>query len=167
MNRNQYNTFQKDLERNVIVPFRQTRLANLQALQLHDALQRYYSCLSITTSTGLVSELILAAVNFSLSTAEKTVMNDLRQHVVAHLSKSRLKNNENQQQELVSLAYEEVWRKDDLFKQACNEKLNELTQQFFAEFMTAANQIDWLKLIDFVSKREGSKVPSSSKNNSF
>ena len=41
-----------------------------------------------------------------------------------------------------------------VFKQAYNVKVNEMTQEFLANFMTADNQIDWLKLIDFVSKRE-------------
>jgi hypothetical protein len=36
-----------------------------------------------------------------------------------------------------------------------------MTQQFTNSFMTADNQIDWLKLIDFVSQREGSKPTRS------
>lgn len=30
-----------------------------------------------------------------------------------------------------------------------------MTQEFSSQFMTQDNQIDWLKLIDFVSKRNG------------
>ena len=88
-------------------------------------------------------------------------MDDIQQHVAAHVSKSRTKNDENLQRELISLACEEVWRKDGTFKKAYDAKVNEMTQQFGAEFMTADNQIDWLKLIDFVSKRESGRMPPS------
>ncbi len=38
-----------------------------------------------------------------------------------------------------------------------------MTEEFLANFMTADKQIDWLKLIDFVSKREGGKMLPPSK----
>lgn len=55
----------------------------------------------------------------------------------------------------------EARQKDEAFKKAYAAKMNEMTQQFTAGFMTADNQIDWLKLIDFVSKREGDKPTRS------
>ena len=54
----------------------------------------------------------------------------------------------------------EARQKDEAFKKAYAAKVNEMTQQFTAEFMTADNQIDWIKLVDFVSKRERSKRSS-------
>lgn len=44
--------------------------------------------------------------------------------------------------------------KDEAFKKAYAAKVNEMTQDFANNFMTPDNQIDWLKLIDYVSKRE-------------
>lgn len=52
---------------------------------------------------------------------------------------------------------QEARQKDEVFKKAYAAKVNEMTQQFTANFMTPDNQIDWLKLIDFVSKREDAK----------
>lgn len=51
----------------------------------------------------------------------------------------------------------EARQKDETFKKAYAAKVNEMTQQFSNSFMTADNQIDWLKLIDFVSQREDAK----------
>ena len=51
----------------------------------------------------------------------------------------------------------EARQKDEAFKKAYAAKVNEMTQQFTAGFMTTDNQIDWLKLIDFVSQREADK----------
>ena len=50
----------------------------------------------------------------------------------------------------------EARQKDEIFKKAYAAKVNEMLHQFTAHFMTPDNQIDWLKLIDFVSKREAS-----------
>ena len=47
----------------------------------------------------------------------------------------------------------EARRKDDTFKKAYAAKVNEMTQDFTTNFMTTDNQIDWAKLIDYVSKR--------------
>ncbi|HEX8069512.1 MAG TPA: PmeII family type II restriction endonuclease [Pyrinomonadaceae bacterium] len=47
----------------------------------------------------------------------------------------------------------EARRKDETFKKAYAAKVNEMTQDFTANFMTVDNQIDWPKLIDYVSKR--------------
>lgn len=47
----------------------------------------------------------------------------------------------------------EAKQKDEAFKTAYVGKLNEMTKEFMNNFMTD-NQIDWMKLIDFVSKRK-------------
>ncbi|MFN0111999.1 MAG: PmeII family type II restriction endonuclease [Blastocatellia bacterium] len=56
---------------------------------------------------------------------------------------------------------QEARQKDEAFKKAYAAKVNEMTQQFTNSFMTADNQIDWLKLIDFVSQREDGKPTRS------
>jgi len=43
--------------------------------------------------------------------------------------------------------------KDEVFKKAYIAKINEMTQEFILNFMNK-HQIDWVKLIDYVSKRE-------------
>lgn len=56
--------------------------------------------------------------------------------------------------EIIKPIDEEARQKDEKFKKAYAAKINEMTQDFVADFMTIDNQIDWLKLVDFVSKRE-------------
>jgi site-specific DNA-methyltransferase (cytosine-N4-specific) len=53
---------------------------------------------------------------------------------------------------------QEARQKDETFKQAYAAKINEMTQDFVNNFMTN-NQIDWIKLVDYVSRREGSHKP--------
>lgn len=48
----------------------------------------------------------------------------------------------------------EARQKDDIFKKSYTAKVNEMTQGFLENFMTTDSQIDWLKLIDFVSRRD-------------
>lgn len=55
--------------------------------------------------------------------------------------------------EIIKLIDEEAQQKDETFKRAYAAKINEMTQDFVNEFMTADNQIDWIKLVDYVSKR--------------
>ncbi len=50
--------------------------------------------------------------------------------------------------------------KDEVFKKAYSAKINEMTQVFMSNFMRE-NQIDWIKLIDYVSKREEIELSSS------
>lgn len=44
--------------------------------------------------------------------------------------------------------------KDEVFTKAYAAKINEMTQAFTRKFMTDDHQIDWVALIDFVSKRD-------------
>jgi ribonucleotide reductase alpha subunit len=46
----------------------------------------------------------------------------------------------------------EAKEKDENFKRAYTAKVNEMTEDFMKNFMTA-HQIDWIKLVDFVSQR--------------
>lgn len=48
---------------------------------------------------------------------------------------------------------EEAKQKDEVFKAAYVAKVNEMTEAFMQSFMTA-HQIDWVKLVDFVSRRK-------------
>jgi site-specific DNA-methyltransferase (cytosine-N4-specific) len=56
-------------------------------------------------------------------------------------------------QEIIKPIDTEARQKDEIFKKAYAAKINEMTQDFTNNFMTLDNQIDWLKLIDYVSKR--------------
>jgi len=47
----------------------------------------------------------------------------------------------------------EAKQRDDKFKAAYAAKINEMTADFVADFMTN-HQIDWIKIVDFVSRRE-------------
>lgn len=59
----------------------------------------------------------------------------------------------NLYQEIIKPIDEEAKQKDENFKRAYTQKLNEMTTVFSNRFLTN-NQIDWVKLIDFVSKKE-------------
>jgi hypothetical protein len=54
--------------------------------------------------------------------------------------------------EIIAPIDKEARRKDETFKKAYVAKINEMTQDFTANFMTPNNQIDWVKIIEFVSK---------------
>lgn len=54
--------------------------------------------------------------------------------------------------EIITPIDKEARQKDETFKKAYAAKINEMTQDFVTTFMTD-NQIDWIKLIDYVSKR--------------
>jgi hypothetical protein len=65
-----------------------------------------------------------------------------------------ISGDDNLYQEIIRPIDEEARQKDETFKKAYAAKVNEMTQDFANNFMTPENQIDWLKLIDYVSKRE-------------
>lgn len=64
-----------------------------------------------------------------------------------------ISDDNNLYREIISPIDHEARQKDETFKKAYVAKVNEMTQDFMEQFMTA-NQIDWIKLIDFVSKRD-------------
>lgn len=59
----------------------------------------------------------------------------------------------NLYREIIVPIDEEARQKDETFKAAYAIKVNEMTQNFMSNFMTEG-QIDWIKLVDFVSKKE-------------
>ena len=63
-------------------------------------------------------------------------------------------------QEIIKPIDKEARRKDDAFKKAYAAKVNEMTIDFTKDFITQDNQIDWGKLVDYVSKRSEGKVKS-------
>jgi site-specific DNA-methyltransferase (cytosine-N4-specific) len=62
-------------------------------------------------------------------------------------------DDDNLYQEIIRPIDKEARQKDETFKKAYAAKVNEMTQDFTQNFMTPDNQIDWLKLVDYVSKR--------------
>lgn len=65
-----------------------------------------------------------------------------------------ISGDENLYQQIIVPIDQEAKQKDDAFKVAYSSKINEMTHDFTEHFMTFDNQIDWVKLIDFVSKRQ-------------
>lgn len=65
-----------------------------------------------------------------------------------------ISGDDNLYQAIIIPIDKEAKRKDEAFKAAYVGKINEMTQDFTNQFMTPTNQIDWVKLIDFVSKRK-------------
>jgi site-specific DNA-methyltransferase (cytosine-N4-specific) len=59
---------------------------------------------------------------------------------------------DNLYQEIIVPIDEEAKQKDENFKEAYSKKKNEMTRAFMDDFLTD-NLIDWVKLVDFVSKR--------------
>lgn len=64
--------------------------------------------------------------------------------------------------EIISPIDKEAREKDETFKKVYKAKLTEMVQEFMEDF-TTENQIDWLKLIDFVSKKDEAKSKPSKK----
>lgn len=73
---------------------------------------------------------------------------------------SFLSGDENLYQEIIVPIDREAKAKDEAFKARYVAKVNEMTQEFMRDFMKD-HQIDWVKLIDYVSKREEVKLESS------
>jgi len=65
-----------------------------------------------------------------------------------------ISGDDNLYREIITPIDHEARQKDETFKKAYAAKVNEMTQDFTNNFMTPENQIDWLKLIDYVSKRQ-------------
>ncbi len=75
---------------------------------------------------------------------------------------SFISGDDNLYQEIIVPIDREAKAKDEAFKARYIAKINEMTQEFMRDFMKA-HQIDWVKLIDYVSKREEMKLDSSTK----
>lgn len=63
-----------------------------------------------------------------------------------------ISGDDNLYREIITPIDQEAREKDEVFKKAYATKINEMTQDFMSNFISE-NQIDWLKLIDYVSKR--------------
>lgn len=66
---------------------------------------------------------------------------------------SFISKDDNLYREIIVPIDNEARRKDEEFKKAYNAKINEMTQDFMESFMTEG-RIDWIKLVDFVSRTE-------------
>lgn len=66
---------------------------------------------------------------------------------------SFISKDDNLYQEIIVPIDQEAKKKDEVFKETYAAKINEMTQDFMRNFMNN-NQIDWIKLVDYVSKRE-------------
>ncbi len=61
-------------------------------------------------------------------------------------------------QEIIRPIDNEARQKDEAFKKAYAAKVNEMTVAFTRDFMTDDHQIDWGRLVDYVSKRGEGKI---------
>ena len=68
-----------------------------------------------------------------------------------------ISGDDNLYREIIAPIDKEAREKDEIFKKTYAAKINEMTADFIENFMTE-NQIDWLKLIDYVSKRANTKL---------
>ncbi|MCC5609421.1 hypothetical protein LC612_22255 [Nostoc sp. CHAB 5834] len=73
-----------------------------------------------------------------------------------------LSNDDNLYQEIIVPIDEKAKERDEKFKSAYAAKVNEMTQDFIQNFMKN-NQINWEKLIDYVSKRGKFKLSKSAR----
>lgn len=68
-----------------------------------------------------------------------------------------LSDDDNLYQQIIVPIDEEAKKKDELFKSTYDAKVNEMTADFMRYFIKS-NQIDWVKLLDYVSKREETEL---------
>lgn len=73
---------------------------------------------------------------------------------------------DNLYQEIIVPIDQKAKEKNESFKAAYIAKVNEMTQEFMLNFMIK-NQIDWVKLIDYVSKREEIKLQTTKQTKLF
>jgi len=67
-----------------------------------------------------------------------------------------ISGDDNLYREIITPIDREARYKDETFKQVYSAKINEMTEDFMKLFITD-HQIDWIKLIDFVSKKGESR----------
>ena len=77
-----------------------------------------------------------------------------------------ISNDDNLYQEIIVPIDEKAKERDEKFKSAYAAKVNEMTQDFILNFMKN-NQIDWVKLIDYVSKRGKVELDNSIQTSLF
>ncbi len=76
-----------------------------------------------------------------------------------------ISGDDNLYREMIAPIDQEARQKDETFKKAYVGKINEMTQDFITNF-TTDNQIDWMKLVDYVSKREDAQTQNRRKRSS-
>ena len=64
-----------------------------------------------------------------------------------------ISDDDNLYREIITPIDQEARQKDENFERAYSAKINEMTQEFLSHFVTN-NLIDWVKLVDYVSRRE-------------
>ncbi len=156
MNRKQHNSIRKDFAEKVIVPFQQARLERLQAVRLSDLLEQFSPFLLTIVPMATADAIICTLVNVYVASQEQSIFDKLVKDF-AYLPSDDF--------HVPTPLDEAVRLKDSAFKMAYIAKLNELTYEFLVNFTTTDHEIDWLKLADLVSQREGGKMSLSSKNN--
>jgi site-specific DNA-methyltransferase (cytosine-N4-specific) len=73
-----------------------------------------------------------------------------------------ISGDDNLYREIITPIDKEARQKDEVFKKAYAAKINEMTQDFMAHFISN-NQVDWGRLVDYVSKREEVKLQAARK----
>ncbi|WP_199335740.1 PmeII family type II restriction endonuclease [Nostoc sp. FACHB-110] len=68
-----------------------------------------------------------------------------------------ISENPNLYQEMIVPIGEEAKKKDELFKSTLDAKVNEMTFEFM-QYFTSNGRIDWIKLVDYVSKKGDVKL---------
>jgi Type II restriction endonuclease EcoO109I len=173
MNRKSQEQLQDEFSHYVIVRFQQERLASLLTLRLHDSLKLAHPYLSFGTVNGLAGDLIRTVLDISIALQEQVIFKKLLKEFANRVSKRKNKghatylnnlgwNDAYLYRKYIAPTEQRLPYEDDTFKRAYVSKLNEMTSEFFDEFVTTEHHIDWLKLIDFVSKREDGKMSPSS-----
>jgi Type II restriction endonuclease EcoO109I len=64
-----------------------------------------------------------------------------------------ISRNDDLYQEIIVPIDQQAKQKDSAFRRAYTSKINEMTEEFTKSFMTLEKQINWVALVDFVSKR--------------
>ncbi|MBC7931548.1 MAG: cytosolic protein [Rubrivivax sp.] len=126
--------------------------------QVNRMRDNFKSARHILRERGVMSEII--AVNGCINGKDR---NSLKTHAdpekqyfkyAGQVFWDFISGDENLYREIILPIDREARQKDEAFKRAYAAKVNEMTQDFTASFMTPDNQIDWLKLIDYVSQRD-------------
>lgn len=66
-------------------------------------------------------------------------------------------------QEIIKPIDEEARERNETFQKTYNGKINEMALEFGQHFLTLEGQIDWVKLVDYVSKRGAPEILLSSR----
>jgi site-specific DNA-methyltransferase (cytosine-N4-specific) len=121
-----YQDYYDFLAEQVVTPFYSKRLEYLQKMRLANVLKRKNPYLLKAKNIASPDELVRSIVDAFLSSQEETMFGNL---------------------------LEEARERDEIFKRTYDGKINEMALEFGNNFLTRNAQIDWVKLVDYVSKR--------------